>query len=596
MLLDTPSNQVIQPGSYFISPHMPSWAIDIVADQVRWELAWPAIRSIQKSIGAGTHSQATKNLIASILENDDTEDYCEGDAEQTAPRVNAWDFIGKVCCHALLARKADQAPISAADVVDGIEEDAWVAACESRIGAMIAAVQGGVDMGEVIRLAPLPIPAQHTLRQPAQTVTPIPRLAASGRLPSIILDGLDGLLLTFVDHVTATARSPQPFLALGAALCAVGAAAGRRYCSETNIRTNPMVIALADSGGGKERPRECLADLFVQARMAQFLGGSRIGSSAGLLTAIKDHPVVLFALDEIGHMLGINAGRNAGAHKAEILPLFTELWSKAGSQYFGTNYGDSKLLPRVILHQPHVVLFGVTVPGVLWKAFGSGALSDGSLARFLVFQTPEDYPDTQRPKLLTMPEQLTDGLRLIAGFGSGNLEGILPQMDATASQEALVVPCDTPAESLLDGISQEELALKRKHQGTSQTAFWARLWEHTVRVAMIRAISRSHAAPTIGADDVRWANALVLHCIENVLSQVNDHVADTPWEASRKAVAAFIRDATGAVSATELTRGLRQIDAKTRAQIISDLVGSGEVIVTAEQNGGRPSKAYTWHG
>ena len=422
------------------------------------------------------------------------------------------------------------------------------------------------------------------------------RPQVAGRLPTTILDGVDGLLKVFVDHVTATARSPQPFLALGAALCAVGAAAGRRYRSETNIRTNPMVIALADSGGGKERPRECLADAFVQAGMTEYLGGSRIGSSAGVLTAVKDHPVVLFALDEIGHMLGINAGRNAGAHKAEILPLFTELWSKAGSQYFGTNYGDSKLAPKVILHQPHVVLFGVTVPGVLWKAFGSGALSDGSLARFLVFQSPEDYPDTQRPKLLTMPEQLTDGLRLIAGRGNGNLESVLPQMDATASQEACVVPCDAAAYALLDGLSSDELALKRRHQGTAQTAFWARLWEHTVRVAMIRAISRDHAAPMIVADDVRWAKALVMHCIENVLSQVNDHVADTPWEASRKAVAAFIRDADRAVSAMELTRGLRQIDAKTRGQIISDLIVSGEVVVTAEQSGGRPSKAYTWHG
>jgi hypothetical protein len=68
---------------------------------------------------------------------------------------------------------------------------------------------------------------------------------------------VDGVLGQFVDYATSSAVSPQPFLALGAAICLVGAVAGRRYRTPTDLRSNLYAIGIADSGGGKDHARRC---------------------------------------------------------------------------------------------------------------------------------------------------------------------------------------------------------------------------------------------------------------------------------------------------------------------------------------------------
>ena len=61
---------------------------------------------------------------------------------------------------------------------------------------------------------------------------------------------LDGAIELFVDYILASAVRPQPILAIGASLCALGTLMGRKYRTQTNLRTNLYVIGMAGSGGG----------------------------------------------------------------------------------------------------------------------------------------------------------------------------------------------------------------------------------------------------------------------------------------------------------------------------------------------------------
>ena len=61
---------------------------------------------------------------------------------------------------------------------------------------------------------------------------------------------LDGALKLFADYILASAVRLQPILAVGASLCALDTLMGRKYRTQTNLRTNLYVVGMAGSGGG----------------------------------------------------------------------------------------------------------------------------------------------------------------------------------------------------------------------------------------------------------------------------------------------------------------------------------------------------------
>ena len=84
---------------------------------------------------------------------------------------------------------------------------------------------------------------------------------------------------------------------------------GRKYRTESNLRSNLYVVGIADSGSGKNHSREIVNELFVEAGLGHYLGGNKIASGAGMLTAIHRQPSILFQLDEFGMFLSAAADR-----------------------------------------------------------------------------------------------------------------------------------------------------------------------------------------------------------------------------------------------------------------------------------------------
>jgi hypothetical protein len=89
--------------------------------------------------------------------------------------------------------------------------------------------------------------------------------AAESRLAAPAFDLVipGGVLGDLTRYMTETARRPQLLLSLGASLCAVGALMGRKYRTDSNLRSNLYIVGIADSGSGKNHGREIVNELFV---------------------------------------------------------------------------------------------------------------------------------------------------------------------------------------------------------------------------------------------------------------------------------------------------------------------------------------------
>lgn len=94
-----------------------------------------------------------------------------------------------------------------------------------------------------------------------------------------------GLVGDIARWTVATARRPQPELAVGAALVIVGTAAGRQFAGPMKSGTPPCVLGLAPTGTGKNHPLQAVSRVMAAARLAMHLGPSEFISMPAVIKA-----------------------------------------------------------------------------------------------------------------------------------------------------------------------------------------------------------------------------------------------------------------------------------------------------------------------
>ena len=410
-------------------------------------------------------------------------------------------------------------------------------------------------------------------------------------------DDVGGVIADMMDLMVTTAKRPQPVLALGASLCAIGALMGRKYRTESNTRSNLYVVAIAESGAGKNHSRLVINELFLRANLLQYLGGNKIASGSGLLAAIQRQPSSLFQLDEFGMFLSAAADRKRSPrYLCEILDLMTELYTTAGTSYFGVEYASAQANnAHRVIHQPCVCVYGTTTPLHFWQALQAANVADGSLARFLILESEEDFPASNRVFGHIEPAPgLIDRLKLIHR-GGGLLQGNLS--DVGAVEEVVVVPrvvkATDAANEVFDQLDQELVDRLRDSRGTGFASILARIEENATKLALIRAVSRDPVNPRIEDHDARWGILLSRHCAELTIREAGARVSENQVESQHKRAMQILRGAGDCgMSKSEFTRRTQFMDHRQRDSVLHTLTEAGMIESVVVQNRGRPAQWF----
>lgn len=427
---------------------------------------------------------------------------------------------------------------------------------------------------------------------------PEPKWTVPAGLPAWHRD-LDGGLRMFVDHFVETAPSPQPLLTLGAALASFGTLAGRRYAGPTDLRTNIYAVGIADSGGGKDHPLRAAAKLLLAVEPSgSLIGGSKIASGQALLTEVTANPTILFALDELGFFFQVAGNRDkAPSHKTEIVDNLVELYSMADSMFLGTAYANQKERKKEPIIQPCVSLFGVTTPASFWGALSSGNALDGSLARMLIFESENHYPDPRHDlDFKAIPEFLLANAGMIRDGVEGHLCFPLGEGSAATPKPYRVPYANEIAAERARDIREHQTVLLREHQGTNNTSILARLAENCFKLALVKAISYAPRDPKIRLADLEWGYEMSWRSVQSLMNAVRDTIADNEQEAAVKRVLKMISGAGSAgITLSQLTRTTQFLDSRRRNAILLDLVESDSIHMLkleSDKEGGRPKLVY----
>lgn len=431
-------------------------------------------------------------------------------------------------------------------------------------------------------------------KEPTEEIAPR-ELASMPPMPDV-LNRPCGIVADIADYITRTAIRPQPLFSLVAALSLSANVMGRKYETESGLRSNLYLVSIGATGCGKNHARSCIKKILTAAELKGNLGGEELASGQSILTRAKSTPNVLFQLDEFGMFMKSVQAPNSSSHLASVLSILMKLFSSAGDIYIGTEYANNEKRPRDTIEYPCVGVHATSTGETFYDALDSKHVLSGYLNRLLVVETTIDRPPRQRNRINNdIPHTILEWCSIASnpsGNGLGNLSGVNPATPLT------VVKTNSAAKMFDEYDHRIDIAI-RETSGTGLDSLYNRAWEHADKIALVLAVAESPTDPRVTEVHAEFAIAFVDWSIECLVFQVDARVADSPFESRTKECLRAITSA-GARGMTEREMGRHGAFAKlTPSERLEALMAlkNAELIGRLEiKTGGRIRIAYVAMG
>ena len=387
------------------------------------------------------------------------------------------------------------------------------------------------------------------------------------------IKGLAGKLSQFMD---LSAIHPQPILHVGAALAMLGTLLGRKIKSASGLRTNIYVLSLAPTGAGKEHARSVIDRVLTNSGAVHYLGGDDIASDTGLLAALAEQPSLLLMLDEFGYMAQQFLNPRAAGFKASIVEVLLSIYGKSSTAYHGKMYANRKERPQVRIEQPSLCLYCTSTPESFWPAIRQNSVHDGFLNRFLVFNSPDPFPPFVEREDIAVPEFMVEPVRTLARIPEPMINRMIEGYAMNPVPNPKVITDSPSAKECF--LSYRDLYLKHAKEDAVMASLWKRAEEQAIKVALI--LAGSERQDSISGEQAETGCKVAKFCIENMLTQISDHLAENQHEANLKKVLRIIRKSgRKGIDGTSLTRKTQYLTSKQRIEVVEVMVETGQISV-----------------
>lgn len=398
-----------------------------------------------------------------------------------------------------------------------------------------------------------------------------------GHLPKHLLN-VPGFIHQVMDFNLRGAIRPQPELALTGALALLGAITGRKVTGETRLRTNIYCIGLCPTGGGKDRSLQVNKQLLMAAGMERFIPMEDLASAAALVNAMKKQEAVLLQIDEIGKFLRATKDTTINPHLAEVVTILMKFFSCANSFYAGKGYADIEKRQPIV--NPHVCLYGVSVPQSVMESISVENMTDGFLSRLMIFEASNGSPDAVRYPIFEEPsEDLVNELKWWNAYepGSGNLASL-------NAPQPRVIADGAGVNDLF--FASEEYYREQREAGEVGSALWTRAAEKARKLALLYQLSVDRESHELSIEAARWALEVVMHLTKRMIFMSRDWVADSKVGADKNKIIRLLRE-RGPLPMYQIGRGMQHMKSRDLQELLSDLVLVGSVIKSTEKVAGR---------
>ena len=397
----------------------------------------------------------------------------------------------------------------------------------------------------------------------------------------------------FIDDVVKLSMQSAPYpnrvLSFTGALALLAFLVGRKVQDKRDNRSNIYLIALADSGTGKDHPRKVNFNIAFRAGVAGAIGDA-FASGEGLEDALFMHPSMLFQADEfdcIFNTLKYSKDNRAESINEKLLKFYGAsntiypLRKKASAK---KKDGTVHEIAHIV--NPNLVLLGTAIPQYFYESLSRRVLENGLVARCIIVEAGK-RGEAGNPQPITPSDSLIRAATYLANLDvNGNLTNEYPKPliitetpEATAALREVQLECD-----------RRYNFYEAQNEGAAK-ALWARAHEKVCKLAMLHGISSNVYNPLITEKSVRWAWKFIDHLTQRMLYMADRYVYENIFDEKCQRAIRKLQEHGGRLSHSKLLRLLHE-SADSMKKIAETLQEKGTVQVEYDSSVRPAAKIY----
>lgn len=363
-----------------------------------------------------------------------------------------------------------------------------------------------------------------------------------GDLTDDILN-IPGLVSDIVDLSLKTAPYPNKTLATCSAISFVAHIAGRKFRDCRNNFTNLYLIALANSGTGKDHPRKVNIELANQVGLGGSIGDA-FASGAGLEDFMYLSPASLFQIDEVDWLFNVmkNSGKDSTMAES-INEKLLKFYGESNSTYYmrkkAVSMEKENNVIQGMIHNPCLNLYGTAVPSYFYESMSKRVLENGLIARCIVFESDKRGRGGNSQIIEKhVTESLVNKIKAITTID--NQPSLLGK-----PQSIIEIPeTEDAAELILQYRHKcdDNYSMFESIREYTAMALWARVMEKVYKLSMIYAISENPQSPIITVTGVKWAFAFVEYATKLLLYRAGQYCYESETDKKLKRIVTLLQE------------------------------------------------------
>ena len=397
----------------------------------------------------------------------------------------------------------------------------------------------------------------------------------------------------FIDDVVKLSMQSAPYpnrvLSFTGALALLAFLVGRKVQDKRDNRSNIYLIALADSGTGKDHPRKVNFNIAFRAGVAGAIGDA-FASGEGLEDALFMHPSMLFQADEfdcIFNTLKYSKDNRAESINEKLLKFYGAsntiypLRKKASAK---KKDGTVHEIAHIV--NPNLVLLGTAIPQYFYESLSRRVLENGLVARCVIVEAGK-RGEAGNPQPITPSDSLIRAATYLANLDvNGNLTNEYPKPliitetpEATAALREVQQECD-----------RRYNFYEAQNEGAAK-ALWARAHEKVCKLAMLHGISSNVYNPLITDKSVKWAWKFIDHLTRRMLYMADSYVYENVFDEKCQKIIRMLREHGGRIKHAKLLNRFHD-SLDNLKKVVETLMEQGILTYEMEATKTRPSKVY----